>query len=381
MPPFFIKIGSKAACGFCKKTCMRRKRVFLNWKKKWGKTMKMSEKENYLKTLRGEHPDWVPLYSFGPIPGRAKPCTSAMVGPDFLNQHMMNGGGKDIWGVNYVATYETGNALLPEPGNFILDDITKWHDVIKAPSLEGIDWEAMANRGLKGLADRGFKREESALALNMHVGYFQNLMAFMGFTEGLCAMSEEPEEVYALFDYMCDFYTEVTRRIWPYIKPDVVGLTDDTAAWGGPFISAKMYHDLVLPFHDRQAKFARDENLCITMHNCGKCEGIMEDLVGIGVNAWEPAQTCNDLKAVQEKFGNKLVLMGCWDARDRLIAPDVTEEEIRQSVRDTIDTYAPGGSYCFCGGYIGPFGDKETKRKNDILADEVYTYGAHFYDK
>ena len=30
-------------------------------------------------------------------------------------------------------------------------------------------------------------------------------MAFMGFTEGLCAMAEEPEEVYALFDYMCDF--------------------------------------------------------------------------------------------------------------------------------------------------------------------------------
>lgn len=70
-------------------------------------------------------------------------------------------------------------------------------------------------------------------------------------------MCEEPEEVMALFEYMCDFYTEVTRRIWPYVKPDVLTLMDDTAAWAAPFISREMYHDMVLPFHDRQAKFGR----------------------------------------------------------------------------------------------------------------------------
>ena len=100
------------------------------------------------------------------------------------------------------------------------------------------------------------------------------------------------------------------------------------AAWAAPFISREMYHDMVLPFHDRQAKFGRDAGIPITMHNCGKAEVFMEDLRGIGVNAWDPAQTCNDLKGVQEKFGNSLVLMGCWDARGHLLAPDVTEEEI-----------------------------------------------------
>lgn len=68
-------------------------------------------------------------------------------------------------------------------------------------------------------------------------------------------MAEEPEEVYALFDYMCDFYTEITRQIIGYVKPDVLTMMDDTAAWRAPFISKQMYHDLVLPFHDRQAKF------------------------------------------------------------------------------------------------------------------------------
>ena len=342
---------------------------------------KMTEKENYVMTLRGEQPEWVPVYSFGPMPGQTRPCTSCMLEPLILSEFRFKGGGKDCWGVTYVPTKETGGALLPKPDEFILDDIRHWRDVIKAPSLDGVDWEAMAKKQLEGFYAMGVNREDTAIALNLHVGYFQNLMAFMGFTEGLCAMCEEPEEVMALFEYMCDFYTEVTRRIWPYVKPDVLTLMDDTAAWAAPFISREMYHDMVLPFHDRQAKFGRDAGIPITMHNCGKAEVFMEDLRGIGVNAWDPAQTCNDLKGVQEKFGNSLVLMGCWDARGHLLAPDVTEEEIRQSVRDTMDAYAPGGGFCWCGGYLGAVDDMEVIRKNGILFDEVYRYGDAFYKK
>ena len=340
---------------------------------------KPTVKTNYLKTLRGEQPDWIPVYSFGPMPGMERPCTSCMLEPEILADFRFKGGGKDVWGTTFVPTKETGGALLPEPGNYILDDIRRWRDVIKAPSLDGIDWEAMAKRQLEGFFKMGVNREDTAIALNLHFGYFQNLMAFMGFTEGLCAMYEEPEEVYALFDYMCDFYTEVTRNIMPYVQPDVLTLMDDTAAWQAPFISEQMYRDLVLPFHDRQARFGRDAGIPMTMHNCGRAEGLIDDWLSIGINAWDPAQTCNDLKGIKEKYGNKIVLMGCWDARDRLGAPDVTEEEIRQSVRDTMDMYAKGGGFCWCGGYLGAMDDQDMIRKNGILFDEVYKYGDSFY--
>jgi hypothetical protein len=103
----------------------------------------LTEKENYLRLLRGGQPDWVPMYTFGVMPGSTEAPCNVMVEPGILSEFRRNNGGKDIWGVNFIPTRETGNALLPEPGHFILDDITKWRDVIKAPSLEGIDWEAM----------------------------------------------------------------------------------------------------------------------------------------------------------------------------------------------------------------------------------------------
>ena len=338
----------------------------------------LTPKENYLRTLKGEVPEWIPSYTFGKAPGDTKDPPNALLEPPCLIPHRLAGGGKDPWGVEYVPTYETGFALLPKPNDFILDDITKWRDVIKAPDLEGIDWEKMAKDHIKS---QGVNHEQTAIAFGLHVGYFQNLMAFMGFTEGLMAMYEEPEEVAALFDYMCDFYCGVAEKIMDYYEPDIFTMMDDTAAWANPFISVDMYQDLLVPVYDRQAKFGRDRGLPITFHNCGKCEGFVDDMVKFGVTAWDPAQTCNDLKAIREKYGKDLVIMGGWDGRGRLLEDDVTDEEIRESAKNAIDTYAPYGGYVFLGNFLGSVDDVNAKRKNKVLHDFVNEYGWHYYDK
>lgn len=336
----------------------------------------LTEKENYLRLLRGGCPEWVPSYTFGAAPGSTKPVPNQMVEPPILSDFRMKGGGKDVWGTEFVPTYETGGALIPKPGEFRLTDITKWRDVIKAPDVSGIDWEGMVKTQLDGMK---IDRTQTAVAFNMHFGFFQNLMAFMGFSEGLCALHEEPEEVYALFDYLCDFYCLVAEKTIDYYQPDIFVLMDDTAAWGNPFVSPKMYHDLILPFHDRQAKLGRDRGLPITMHNCGKSECFIEDWLSIGVCMWDPAQTCNDLDGIKKKYGNRLVLAGGWDAHGVLASPDVTEEEIRASVQNVMNRLAPGGGYAFCGGYLGPIDDAEVRRKNGMLFKAVEEIGRSFY--
>ena len=140
-----------------------------------------------------------------------------------------------------------------------------------------------------------------------------------------------------------------------------------------------MYREFLKPVYDRQAKFGRDRGLPITFHNCGKCEIFVDDMVDFGVTAWDPAQTCNDLHAVQEKYGRKLVIMGAWDGRGRLLEPDVTDEEIRESAKKSIDTYGKNGGYVFLGNFLGPVDDMEVKRKNKVLHDFVAEYGMHYY--
>ena len=335
--------------------------------------MKLTEKQNYLMMLNGEQPEYIPKYSFGKMPGGPAPC-SQMFEPPIIIQHRLNKGGKDVWGVNYVATYETGEALLPEPNNFILKDIRQWRDVIKAPDLSGVDWEKMVKNDLERV---NIDRNETALALNLHFGYFQHLMSFMGFSEGMMAMFEEPEEVKELLNYVCDFFIEVGEKTIDLYKPDILTLMDDTAAWANPFISRDMYEEFLVPCHDRWAKMGRDRGLKMTMHNCGKCESIVDLLVGMGINLWEPAQTCNDLDKVKKE--GKICIGGGWDGRGRLLEADVTDEEIIESVRASVNRLAHGGGYAWMGHFLGAMDDMEVRRKNKVLDRAIDDIRYEFY--
>ena len=322
----------------------------------------LSAKENYLRCIHGESPDRVPVMTMAPPGG--EPPASIYVEPSVVVEHRINGGGLDLWGVEYVASDSAANALMPKTSDFILDDITKWRDVIKAPDLSGIDWEKVCKDDFKRVK---IDRSKSAVVVLLHIGYFQTLMSFMGFENGLCAMFEEPEEVKALLEYVCDFYTEVGVQYIDHAKPDIWGTADDTAAWANPFISAEMYREFLIPLYDRQYKPARERGIPIAMHNCGRASGYFADLVQIGVREWNPAQTCNDLEAVQRRFGRQLVISGGWDARGSLLKDDVTYEEIYESVKRSMDMLAPAGGYCFGGGYLGAVGDETFKVKNEMV--------------
>jgi len=335
-----------------------------------------TEKENYLSLLAGEIPEWIPNQLIGPVPwGKHEPAMW-LFEPPLVSDFRMKGGGFDVWGVEYIATESAGGAIMPSAEHLVLPDISEWRERIVAPDISNVDWKKMAE---DHLAQSGIDRTQTALAFNTHIGYFQNLIAFMGFTEGLLAMYEEPDEVYALFDYISDFYCEVTENIMKYYKPDTYMMFDDTAAWQAPFISAEMYHELCAPFYHKQAQFAKDAGIPIIMHNCGMAACFADDWVDIGVRVWDPAQTCNDLDDFKERYGDKIVIGGGWDAIGDLGRPDVTEKQIWDSVDATFNRLAKGGGYCFVGSILGDFNDPETARLNTILFDAVDELGHAFY--
>lgn len=338
----------------------------------------ITEKENLLMAMRGECPERIPTYSIvaKQLPGQPPP-SCVVVTPEFLATYRQYGvGGTDVFGVEYLPTHEANGAVMPKTWDFLLKDIRNWRDIIKAPDISGFDWEQIAK---KSIEKSNINRANTALAFDLHFGYFQNLMAFMGFSEGLCALYEEPEECRALFDYLCGFYCEVAGRIIEYYDPDILVIKDDTATAASPFISPDIYEDLLLPLYDRQIKFGRDRGIPIAFHNCGKCEMFVESMVSIGVNMWDPAQPCNDLDGIKAKYANKLVIAGGWQARGRLLDKDVSDDELRESVRAVVERLAKGGGYAFMGGFLGPAGDEETLRKNSVIWEMFNDIRYSFY--
>ena len=335
---------------------------------------KITPKENYLRLGRGEDPAYIPRFTMMGDEYLGEACCK-MLGPMVWKQDLFVDGGHDMWGVRYVADANTG-ATLPEPNNFMLHDIEDWEKVIKFPERpEGIDYEKMYEADLKR---SNINREMSATMAGPGLMPFQQLIAFMGFTEGLCALVTDPDSCKDMLNAMVDWIEPVMYATVEYYKPDIWYILDDTAAKQTPFFSMETYRDVFKPIYTRLAKPATDRGIPIEFHNCGRFQAQLSDMLDFGVKYTDPAQETNDLVDLQKQYKGKVCLVGGWDWDHHIPAnwPQFDEEEIRQSVRDSIDKYGPGGGYAFGGGVPGVA--EEAKKVNMIIRDEVHWYGRKF---
>lgn len=329
--------------------------------------MTLTPKENYLRMMRGELPEYIPAPFIEPwgtsIPDELLTPNNCPNGVPFTT----------VYGVTYVGSADLLNGAMPEPGKILLHDITKWRDVIKNPDLSGRDWEGY----YKSLTD---KVDRSQLVLRTVGGdYFLTLVSFMGFEGALIAMMEEPEEVYALFDYVSEHYLEVMRQQIKYAKPEVYTLMDDDAAKLAPFFSLDMYRRLVKPFHKRHADLALENGIYLDRHDCGHCEIFVDDWVEMGFKSWNPAQVSNDLVGIKKRTNNQLVIAGGWDSTGYIGSQKVDPDDLRQALYNYVDTLAPGGAFTFNANISRQPDAALYEEKMAIVKDVYYNYARDYY--
>ncbi|NLW70058.1 MAG: veratrol--corrinoid protein metyltransferase [Eubacteriaceae bacterium] len=303
---------------------------------------KLSQKENFMLVARRQQPEYVPVNAF--VPGRAPFMT--MADPAVIGTFRSKEGGYDPWGVHFVTNEETGFAAIPEPGNFILKDVRKWRDVIHKPDFSGFDWEKAARE------DREKYVKDPTQTMFTISGFgdlFQQFIGMMGFTEGLCALYEETDEVAELLDYMLDVAKYVTKNVLDYYKPEGYYLLDDSASKLAPFMSPDLFKELFVPRYKQILDMVVERDIPIFYHNCGRCEDFLEPMVEIGVAVWDPAQVQNDLKGIHQKFGCKLAINGGYEYQKPPEWPNVKEEDVRKTVYDKFMDLAPGGGFIFSG--------------------------------
>jgi len=326
----------------------------------------LTEKENYLRTINGETPEYVPTYRM----------VDWMLWPTAIRPAFGSGEFTDLFGVDFVTEYTANNGSIPKPGVFKLDDIRKWRDVVKRPPiLDELDWEKMAKEDLDG-------RDPDLLKMwggNITLGYFQALMNFMGFTNGLIACIEEPEEVKELMHFLLEINLEVGKNFLHHYKPDAFSAADDIAHERAPFVSEEVFLDIFEPMWRAELAPFKEAGLPAQHHNCGKFEAFVPYIVDMGYNAWDPAQNSNDLLGIKARYGRKLTICSGVQGNGFCSWPGTTEEEVRAEVRRVMDLYAPGGAYCFNGNILGPPGDEETAKRNGWIKDEYEKNKFNYY--
>jgi hypothetical protein len=167
------------------------------------------------------------------------------------------------------------------------------------------------------------------------------------------AHASHPEHIRAIFESQCEIALQNLKLYREAVGDRIDAMFVSGTDFGtqrGPFISPKMYRELYKPFHKKLNDWIHANTGWKTFyHCCGSAVAFLDDFIDAGVDVLNPVQTSAegmDPRMLKDKYGDRLVFWGGGVDTQRTLqfgSPD----EVRQEVRERLETFGRGGGYVF----------------------------------
>lgn len=155
---------------------------------------------------------------------------------------------------------------------------------------------------------------------------------------------ENPQFVHELLDAICDYNIAQLREA---VKHDIdaVYFGDDWGQQYGLQMGYPMWRQFIYPRLQRMYAVVRQAGKFVMIHSCGDVDELFDDLVGIGVNCFNPFQPeAMDVWTLLPKYRGRLAFHGGLSTQRTL--PRGTPEEVRAESRRLL-RLGRDGSYIF----------------------------------
>jgi len=173
---------------------------------------------------------------------------------------------------------------------------------------------------------------------------FERAWSLRGMENLLFDLTDNPSFVHELFEVITDFGLAVVDGLGEYAV-DGVRFSDDWGGQLGMLMSPDTWRTFIRPHVERLYGRARERGYSVFIHCCGNVTPILDDLVEIGVNVFNPLQPeTMDVGAVLKQYAGRLAFYGGLSIQQTL--PFGNAEEVRAEVEHRL---ALGRRY---GGYL-----------------------------
>jgi len=310
----------------------------------------MNPKENLLRVISRENPQWVPN-------GMESVIT---LGPPVVERPSQEG--LDVFKVHWSLKEEAEGGTYPTHGRYTIKDLHKWREQIHIPDISKLDWSAVEARA------REIDRQQHLVQGFVEMGLFERSYLLLGTEEVLIAYMVEPEEMSALLAAIADYKIALISKFHEAANLDIVWYGDDWGIQDRLFLPPDVWRKVIKPQTKRIYDCMKERGIIVNQHSCGKIESIFGDMVEMGANIWNPCQPCNDLAKLKREYGNCIAFCGGIDSQFVLGRPGVTVEEVRAEVRKRIDEMATGGGYIAAPSHGVPYDPDIIFAMNDEIA-------------
>lgn len=270
----------------------------------------MTEKENLLRYVRREEYDHVPegLHYIKTQDGETLTLVCGGRGLDASGlvqsielpacEGPMFGEGYDVFGVHWS---KTDGASHYTPGQTpIYDDIEDWGSQVRFPDIDKLDWET-------------FRREAEKLDTENHLvsavsmcGLFERATMLTTMENCLMDAISEPEHFADMLGAIADYKIALLRRACEYVRIDLLIYHDDWGTNVSTFMSPELWRATVKPHTARLYKALDELGITVIQHSCGVVLPLIDDVIEIGGRIMDLQQNRYDLKALSEKYGERM---------------------------------------------------------------------------
>ena len=160
-----------------------------------------------------------------------------------------------------------------------------------------------------------------------------------------------PEIAEHLFTRIAEFYMQYARRTLEAAGGgiDILFTGDDFGTQNGLFMSPDMWRRFLKPGFRAFVDLGHQHGCKVAHHSCGSIKPIIPDLIECGLDILNPVQPdVHDMNRTELKklFGDRLCFHGSISIQHTL--PFGTPDDVRNEVRERLETLGPGGGFIFC---------------------------------
>jgi len=317
--------------------------------------MGLTPRENLLKALRREGPEFVPV-DMGLCPSQVEAFKERFGHEDYASYFGLPYRGD--W-IPYMPTFEDGRELhgreLPEEITFdgwgvghakgpaAAMHMTRLH----CPLLGDITLDDVENYPMPGIDDGDVEHlreaidsaHEAGFAFKGHMAQtiWETAWAIRGMEELMIDMMDKDERAALLLDRIaqCNLDRAV---LFARVGADIIHLGDDIGTQRGPMMGVDMWREWLKPRLKRIIDAARAEkpDILIFYHSCGNVSEFLEELVDVGIDILNPVQPeCMDFREVYDRIGDRVSFWGTIGTQQLL--PFGTPEEVKAEVNRIVN--------------------------------------------
>ncbi len=310
----------------------------------------MTERENVLRTIRFETPEYIPIkfainaacwthYDKNELSDlleahpRLFPDFNRKTGscqPKYLVNALADKPYTDPW----QCVWETAEDGIT--GSVHQHPLESWDkfadyqapDPLKTDGTYPIDWTALAEQ-IKTAKTAGYFTQGGL----PHGHTFLRLQDIRGYENLLFDMFDHEPNIIRLIDMVEEFNYGYINKLLE-LKPDMISYPEDLGMQVGPMLSPEQFNKYIKPSYQRLMKPARDKNIIVHMHSDGDIRSLVDDLIDGGVEVINLQDLVNGIDWIASKFGGKVCVDLDIDRQNITFSgtPDQIDALIREEV-------------------------------------------------